>query len=322
MELIICILIFLFIVSIIIGALYLFRSRAKTGSKEIHQRLERATLKEKRSQGINILRTERKLSNVEWFDHLLRNVPFVKKIDSTLQQSDSRLPIGYFLSISLLLGSFGFICIFYLTSKLLLSLPVAVVLSIIPLLYISAKKKLKVKKFVKQLPEALDMLARALRAGHALPGGLQMVAEEFDDPMGAEFTKLVEGINYGLDIKDALMSLAERVDVPDLKYLVVAVKIQRESGGDLAVILGSIAHLIRERFKLQDRVLTLSAEGRLSAKILIAVPIFLGLYFFMSQPGYMEILISDPIGHKLIIFSVVTMTVGVIVMRKIVAIKV
>ncbi len=322
MELIICILIFLFILSISIGALYLYRSRAKTGSKEIHQRLEKVTFKEKRSQGINIMRTERKLSNVEWFDHLLRNVPFVKKIDSILQQSDSRLPIGMFLSISLLLGSFGFICTFYLTSMPLLSLSVAVVLSIIPLLFISAKKKYRIKKFVKQLPEALDMLARALRAGHALPGGLQMVAEEFDDPMGGEFTKIVEGINYGLDVKDALTSMAERVDVPDLKYLVVAVKIQRESGGDLAVILGSISHLIRERFKLQDRVLTLSAEGRLSAKILIAVPIFLGLYFFMSQPGYMEILINDPIGHKLIIFSVVTMTVGMLIMKKIVAIKV
>ena len=322
MELIICILIFLFILSIIIGALYLYRSKVDSGSKEVHQRLERATLKEKRSQAINIMRTERKLSNVRWVDHLLRHVPFVQKIDNILQQSDSRFPISTFLSISLFLGFFGFICTFYLTSKPLLSLFVAVVLSIIPLFYISAKKKYRIKKFEKQLPEALDMLARALKAGHALPGGLQMVAEEFDDPMGAEFTKIVEGINYGLDIKDALTGLAESVDVSDLKYLVVAVKIQRESGGDLAVILGSISHLIRERFKLQDRVLTLSAEGRLSAKILIAVPIFLGLYFFMSQPGYMEILINDPIGHKLIIFSVVTMTVGMLIMKKIVAIKV
>ena len=149
-----------------------------------------------------------------------------------------------------------------------------------------------------------------------------MVAEEFEDPMGAEFTKIVEGINYGLDVKEALTGLAERVDVPDLKYLVVAVKIQRESGGVLAVILGSIAELIRSRFKLQDRVLTLSAEGRLSAKILIAVPICLAAYFFMLQPGYVELLITDPIGHKLLIFSTVTMTLGVIVMRKIVAIKV
>jgi tight adherence protein B len=325
MELIISILIFLFIISIIIGALFMYRSKAKSGAKEVHQRLERVTrvtFAERRAQGINLMRTDRKLSNVRWFDHLLRNVPFARKIDNILQQSDSRLLFSTFLSITFFLGFFGFICPFYLTSKLLLSLPVAVVLSIIPLFYISIKKKQRIKKFEKQLPEALDMLARALKAGHALPGGLQMVAEEFDDPMGAEFTKIVEGINYGLDIKDALTSLAERVDVPDLKYLVVAVKIQRESGGDLAVILGSISQLIRARFKLQDRVLTLSAEGRISAKILIAVPICLAAYFFMLQPGYVELLITDPIGHKLLIFSSVTITLGVLVMRKIVAIKV
>ena len=322
MELIICISIFFFILFFIIGILYVFRSKLDPESNMVHKRLKAVTLKERRIHAINIMLQRRKLSNILWLDHLLRHIPFLQKIDAILQQSNLRYPLGVFFLIALFLAFSGFTCAFYLTKNPLLSAPAAVLLSIIPLFYIVQKKKIRMKKFEKQLPEALDMLARSLRAGHAFSGGLQMVAEEFDDPMGTEFTKIVDQINFGVAVKDALMSFAERVDVPDLKYLVVAVTIQRESGGDLAEILESISTLIRERFKLQGRVLILSAEGRLSAKILIAVPIFLAFYFFMSQPGYVEILINDPMGQKLVIGSVVLMTIGVFVMRKLVAIKV
>lgn len=323
MELIICISLFFFILSIIIGIFYLFRSKLNSESNTVHHRLKKvSTLQERRKQAINIMLQRRKLSNIQWLDHLLWNIPFLQKIDRILQQSNLRYPLGVFLLTSFFLAFFGFTCAFYLTKSPLLSMPVAVLLSIIPLFYIVIKKKSRMKKFEKQLPEALDMLARSLRAGHAFSGGLQMVAEEFDDPMGSEFAKIVDQINFGVAIKDALMNFAERVDVSDLKYLVVAVTIQRESGGDLAEILENIAILIRERFKLHDRVLTLSAEGRLSSKILIAVPLFLAFYFFLSQPDYMKILITDPIGQVLVISSVVMMTVGVLVMQKLIAIKV
>jgi tight adherence protein B len=322
MELIICISIFFFVLFFIGGILYLFRSKLDPESNMVHQRLKAATLKERRLQAINIMLQRRKLSNIRWLDHLLRHIPFLQKIDLILQQSNIRYPLGVFFLISFFLAFSGFACAFYFTKSHLLSAPAAVLLSIIPLFYIVQKKKNRLKKFEKQLPEALDMLARSLRAGHAFSGGLQMVAEEFDDPMGTEFTKMVDQINFGVVIKDALVNFAERVNVPDLKYLVVAVTIQRESGGDLAEILENISTLIRERFRLQGRVRILSAEGRLSAKILIAVPIFLALYFFMSQPGYVEILITDPIGQKLVIGSVVLMSIGVFVMQKLVAIKV
>jgi tight adherence protein B len=322
MELIICISIFFFILFFIIGILYLFRSKLDPESNTVHKRLKASTLKERRLQAINIMLQRRKLSDISWLDHLLRNFPFLQKIDGILQQSNSRYPIGVFLLISFFLAFFGYACAFYLTKSPLLSAPAAVLLSIIPLFYIVKKKKNRMKKFEKQLPEALDMLARSLRAGHAFSGGLQMVAEEFDDPMGTEFDKIVDQINFGVVIKDALVNFAERVDVPDLKYLVVAVTIQRESGGDLAEILESISTLIRERFKLQGRVLTLSAEGRLSAKILIAVPLFLAFYFLMTQPGYVEILITDPMGQVLVICSVTLMSIGVFVMQKLTAIKV
>ncbi len=322
MELIICISIFFFILFFIIGILYLFRSKLDPESNIVHQRLKAVTLKERRLQAINIMLQRRKLSNILWLDHLLRYIPFLQKIDLILQQSNLRYPLGVFFLIALFLAFFGYACVFYLTGSHQLSAPAAVLLGIIPLFYIVIKKKNRTKRFEEQLPEALDMLARSLRAGHAFSGGLQMVAEEFDDPMGTEFAKMVDQINFGVAIKDALMNLAERVEVPDLKYLVVAVTIQRESGGDLAEILENISTLIRERFKLQGRVLILSAEGRLSAKILIAVPIFLALYFFMSQPGYVEILITDPMGQICVICSVVLMVIGTFVMQKIVAIKV
>jgi tight adherence protein B len=200
--------------------------------------------------------------------------------------------------------------------------PIAVLFGLIPLLYITNKKKRRVKKFEHQLPEALDMLARSLKAGHAFAGGLQMVADEFPDPIGAEFEKMIDQVNFGVSVKDALTHFAERMDITDLKYLVVAVTIQRESGGDLAAILESIAKLIRERFQLNDKVLTLSAEGKLSAKILIAVPILLALWFFMTQPNYVQILINDPMGQVLSVFAITMMSIGVLVMRKLVVIKV
>ncbi len=322
MELIICISIFVFVLLFIIGILYLFRSKLDPESRVVHQRLKATTLKERRLQALNIMLQRRKLSNIRLLDLLLRNIPFLQRIDLILQHANLRYPLGVFFLIALFLAFSGYSCAFYLTRSPLLSTPAPVLLGIMPLFYIVQKKKTRMKKFEKQLPEALDMLARSLRAGHAFSGGLQMVAEEFEDPMGTEFSKMVDQINFGVAIKDALMSLAERVDVPDLKYLVVAVTIQRESGGDLAEILEKISTLIRERFKLQGKVLTLSAEGRLSAKILIAVPIFLALYFFMAQPGYVEILITDPMGRILVIIAVTMMTIGVFVLQKLVAIKV
>lgn len=322
MELIIAISAFLFILLIIIGGFYLYSRKSNAGSIKTHQRLKVVTLKEKRMQAIDIMLKSRKLSNIRWLDYIFRHIPFLQKIDKILEQSDLRYPLGVFLTTSIFLFIIVFFSVSRLTRNPMLPALAALMIGIVPLYYIVYKKKKRIKKFEKQLPEALDMLARSLRAGHAFSGGLEMVAEEFDPPIGSEFAKIIEEINFGVSVKDALVNFAERMDVHDLKFLVVAVTIQRESGGDLAAILEKISSLIRGRFQLNDRVNTLSAEGKFSAKILTAVPLLLALWFYITQPFYVRILIYDPIGQLLVFFAVFLMIVGMLIMKKMVNIKV
>jgi len=193
---------------------------------------------------------------------------------------------------------------------------------LIPFVYIYVKKRKRMRKFERQLPDTMDLIARALKAGHALSGGLQLVGEEFGDPIGTEFQRTVNEINFGVAVPDALKALAQRVDCKDLKFFVMSVIIQRETGGNLAEILENIARLIRERFKLQGRIRVLSAEGKLSAIILVAIPFFLGFALSIINPDYINTLFEDPIGIVLLVFASVMMALGILMMKKMVAIRV
>jgi tight adherence protein B len=177
-------------------------------------------------------------------------------------------------------------------------------------------------KFQSQLPEALDMIARSMRAGHAFTTGMRLAADEFDDPLGPEFHYTLDEVNFGVSVPDALTNLVDRVDCPDLGFFVVSVILQRETGGNLAEIMEKIAHLIRERFKLLDRIQTLSAEGKLSAVILSLIPIFVaGILYFMNRE-YISVLITDPIGKKMVVVVIILTLLGYYVMRRIIKIKV
>jgi len=203
------------------------------------------------------------------------------------------------------------------------AIPAGLAMGYLPFLYLIFKKNSRMKKFDAQLPDALDLMARALKAGHAFPGGLQMVAREFDEPIGTEFAKVVEEVNFGVGVEEALRNLANRIDgSPDLKFFAIAVMIQRESGGNLAEILESIARIIRERFKLMGNIRTLSAEGRISAWILGTLPFFIAFYIFSVNPEYIKILRSDPIGNLLVVVVLLMMISGIVVMNKMIKIKV
>ena len=178
------------------------------------------------------------------------------------------------------------------------------------------------EKFQRQLPDALDLVARALKAGHAFTGGLRMVADELGDPIGSEFEKTLNEINFGVGVPEALKNLPNRVDCPDLKFFITSVIIQRETGGNLAEILTKITYLIRERFKLQNRVQVLAAEGKLSAIILIAIPFVIALALSVLNPGYIKTLFIDPIGKVLVAFALIMMIIGVFVMKRMIQIKV
>ena len=165
------------------------------------------------------------------------------------------------------------------------------------------------------------MIARALKAGHAFTSGMELVAEEFDDPLGPEFDKTLDEINFGVSVQDALKSLAGRIDCPELKYFVVSVILQRETGGNLAEIIASIARLIRERFRLEGKVRILTAEGRLSALILSLLPFGVVLVVRLTNPEYHNNMLSEPMGRVMAGIAMFMMLVGVLVVRRMARLK-
>ncbi len=320
MGIIISAVLFLVIILIAVGAYVFLKQNSE--SKRVREQLKTLSTQTYEKMVVDITRKTRPLSNIPWLHRILSDIPLLKKIDHILQQSNLKYPLGIFLLTSLAMAFFGFLATSYTIKSNLVSLLAALVASAIPFLYISFKKNMRIKKFEQQLPEALDLIARSLRAGHAFSGGIQMVAQEFDDPVGSEFAKVLHEINFGVGMKEALINLTERIDCNDLKFFAISVTIQRETGGDLAEILENISYLIRERFKLQDRIRTLSAEGKLSAVILIAIPIFVAFALSIVSPNYIKNLITDPLGKMLVAFSLFTTFMGIIVMKKIITIKV
>jgi tight adherence protein B len=177
-------------------------------------------------------------------------------------------------------------------------------------------------KFERQLPEALGLIARALRAGHAFTSGMKLACEEFSDPLGPEFEDTLDEINFGQSVTDALKNLALRVDCPDLRFFVVSVILQRETGGNLAEIMEGLAHLMRERFKFRGKVRVLSAEGRLSASILFILPFFLAAFLFVFHPQVVAPLHQDPIGKVLMWIMGALMFLGFLMIRRIIKVEV
>ena len=212
----------------------------------------------------------------------------IYRVDFLLEQADVHCPVGVFLLLSLVTGLTAFSATASLCGNYLFALAASGLLGAIPFIYLKMRKKKRFQRFERQLPDALGMLAKSLKAGHSFSAGMMMVAHEFEDPIGAEFDKALNEINLGLGLNDALKGMTERIDCADIRFFTVSVIIQRETGGNLAEILENISHLIRERFKLKGRIKTLSAEGRLSAVMMIAIPIFIaGVLFDEPQlPGH------------------------------------
>ena len=209
-----------------------------------------------------------------------------------------------------------------LMANLYIAPVVALMAFVSPFLWLFWKRKKRLSTFASQLPEAMELIARALRAGHSLAAGLHVVAEEMPQPIAKEFGRVHEEQNLGIGMEESLRSLCVRVPNLDLRFFVTSVVIQRQTGGDLAEILDRIGHIIRERIKILGQVKALTAEGRLSGIVLIALPI--GLFFMMlwMKPDYIEMLWKEPMGIKMSVGAVISMLIGAYAIQKIIDIKV
>jgi tight adherence protein B len=321
MNVLIAIGIFVLTLILIEGGYFALRRIQNPEKKEVLRRLRGLPSTRYENEIIDIMRKSM-LSEVPWLNRVLLGFRWTDKLNRLLEQADTESTLGVFVLLSVLLASAGFLMGLWFTSRALPSIAAAILLGVIPFFYIYFKKKRRMEKFQRQLPDALDLIARALKAGHAFTGGLRMVAEELGDPIGTEFEKTLNEINFGVGIPEALKNLPNRVDCPDLKFFITSVILQRETGGNLAEILAKITYLIRERFKLQNRVQVLSAEGKLSAIILIAIPFVIALALAALNPAYIKTLFVDPIGKIFVAFALIMMIIGIFVMKKMIRIKV
>jgi tight adherence protein B len=321
MNLIIAAFVFICVLCMIEGLFVLAQTRWSPMAKKVRRQLQALSAERSGSEGHSVV-LARAFSSVPRLNRMLSGMPVMLKLDRLLLQANSRQSLGVFVLLSLVLGLCGFYAVIPLTRDVFAALPAAMIAGNMPFLCVLMQKKRRMKKFEAQLPEALEMMARSLRAGHAFVGALQTAAQEFDDPMGAEMQKTVAQINFGVSVEQALKNLTGRVDCQDLKFLAVSIIIQRESGGNLTEILESIASLIRERFKLRGKIRALSAEGKLSAIILIALPFAIALMLAVINPAYTGALWRDPVGRRLVFVAIAMMAAGMAVMKKISAIRV
>jgi tight adherence protein B len=191
-----------------------------------------------------------------------------------------------------------------------------------PYIFLSVKRAQRLNRFTQLLPEGIDLMSRALRAGHALTATIEMVAREIPDPVGTEFRRCFEEQNYGLPLREALINLAKRVPVPDLKFLVTAMLVQKETGGNLAEVLDKTAIVIRERARLLGQLRIYTAQGRMTGWILGFLPFVMFMLLHFLNPGYTKLLLETPIGLKLIWTGIALMAIGIYAIRRIVDIKV
>jgi len=228
-------------------------------------------------------------------------------------------------AIMLAMVSAAIVCGFI--SMLFISVPIfwalaALAGSFIPYIWLRHKRTQRIKKFEEQFPEALDLLSRAIRAGHAFQTAMGMVAEELPAPVGIEFKKAFEQQNFGLPVRDVLDQMAERVPLLDVKFFVTAVTIQRETGGNLAEILDNLAHVVRERFKILRQVRVHTAHGRFTGYVLLALPAALAVALTFINPEHMSLLFKEHMGQMMILGAIVMQTIGFIWIRKVIQIEV
>jgi len=270
---------------------------------------------------IALLRDEM-LSRIPAFDSLLRRSERVSVLQKMLAQGNVDIRAGNFLMLcgvaAVGLGAIAFIAgrnIMFGWAGILLGF-------FVPYAYASHMRSKRFQKFEEKFPEAIDTLARAVRAGHAFTTALEMIATELAEPVAGEFRQLYEEQKFGLPVRDALINLTERVPLVDVKFFVTAVMLQRETGGNLAEILDNLSHIIRERFKILRQVRVHTAQGRLTMVLLMALPPTIVVLMQILNPGFIHPLFADPIGHILIVAGITLQTMGYFVIRKIIRIQV
>jgi tight adherence protein B len=313
----------IFIVTVLIIQLvtYGVSHMLTTQRGKIRKRLRKYTYVESESDGAEILKG-RVFSDIPFLNSLLGSFPGVNSLDHLMAKANAKYPMGFYILMGLFLAVVGLLIGNHLAHNTLLAFLLALIFGFSPYLHLVRKKRIRAEKFKKQMPDGLDLIARALKAGHAFSGGVSLAAEEFDDPLGSEFSEMLDEINFGVSVPEALKNLTKRVECEEINFFSMGVILQRETGGNLAELIQTLANLIRERFKFEGKVRVLSAEGKLSAIILAALPFLVVGFFWVSNPQYLTPLVAEPFGRVLLLLAGALMIAGILIMKRMVSITV
>jgi tight adherence protein B len=268
-----------------------------------------------------LLRDEQ-LSKFPVFDSLLRRSARVSAMQESLLQAGMKFRAGNFLALCLACGVLAGFATLTWTRNPAIAWAALVLGAFLPYSFVSYRRQKRFEKIEELFPEAIDTLARAVRAGHAFTTALEMISNEIAEPLAGEFRQLFEEQKFGMPVRDALMNLTERVPLVDVKFFVTAVMLQRETGGNLAEILDNLSYVIRERFKIQRQVRVHTAQGRMTMAVLMGMPPIVVAVLQVFSPDFVRPLFSDPIGHALLVASIGLQTIGYFVIRKIIKIQV
>jgi tight adherence protein B len=277
--------------------------------------------RQRRNQRADVLKPEETMSSVNSLNAMLARMKVTGPVQKLLHQSGVRMNVAVYLLLTGCLGV-GAFWLTLITSRLVFLAAVAgLLVGSFPYIFVRFKRAKRLRKFEDQFPEAIDLVARALRAGHALPTGLGMVADELSAPVGTEFRILFDEQNFGLTLPDALKNFAARIPVLDARFFVTAVLTQREAGGNLAEVLDNLGAVIRDRFKVKRQVQVLSAHGRITGWVLGCLPPALAIATFVLNPKHLGTLMDDPLGQRMIMVAIVLQILGVLTIRKLVDIE-
>lgn len=312
---------------LVVAAIFLaiwFSAGQDEKQKVLRTRMAAVRRAEKRgdiSLDLKLVRDEM-LSSVPALNRLLMRVQWSSKLQDYLNQSGIKIRAAKLLLTAAILGVIAYLITGFFYPHFPFPLVAGVAVAFSPLAYVAWKRGSRLKAFEERFPEALDLLGRAVRAGHAFTTGLEMVGKESPEPVAGEFRTTFEEQNFGLPLRDALVNLAERMPVVDVQFFVTALLVQKETGGNLAEILDELARVIRDRFRIYREVHVKTAQGRLTAGILILLPLAMLIALKFLNPGYINILFTDPAGPLVLTVAGVMQVIGGIILWRIVQIQV
>jgi tight adherence protein B len=316
-------LVFIFALFLVLGAYLAATHGSETKRRKLQKRLQEALLHSAHTEDVEVVLARSELmSEIPLVNRALLRIQTALHLKRMLDQADLHITPSRLVMFSVMAGIIAAIAVSIISISIPLIVLGGLIAASVPFVHVWWKRRNRFNAFLEHLPDSLELMSRALSAGHAFSESLHMVSQEMPEPIASEFRKTYEEQNLGLSLKLALENLTERIPLLDLRMCVTAVMIQRETGGNLGEILEKVAYTIRERFRIMGDLKTLTTSSRLSAWLLCALPVFIAVAVTIMNPDYMAVLWKDPRGHYLIAAALFMQITGMLIVRKILNIKI